>query len=76
MKPHPSIFEAALRLLEVEPHEAVMVGDSFAHDIQGARRLGMQGVLVSRSGRSETPADGVPVIRNLRELRGHLRLEH
>ena len=76
MKPHPSIFEAALRLLEVEPHEAVMVGDSFAHDIQGARHLGMQGVLVSRSGRSESPADGVPVIRDLRELRGHLRLEH
>ena len=75
MKPHPSIFEAALRLLEVEPHEAVMVGDSFAHDIQGARRLGMQGVLVSRSGCSEAPADGVPVIRNLRELRGHLRLD-
>jgi len=76
MKPHPSIFEAALRLLEAEPHEAVMVGDSFAHDIQGARHLGMQGVLVSRSGRSESPADGVPVIRDLRELRGHLRLEH
>jgi putative hydrolase of the HAD superfamily len=76
MKPHPSIFEAALRLLEVEPREAVMVGDSFAHDIQGARHLGMQGVLVSRSGRSESPADGVPVIRDLRELRGHLRLEH
>jgi len=76
MKPHPSIFEAALRLLEAEPHETVMVGDSFAHDIQGARHLGMQGVLVSRSGRSESPADGVPVIRDLRELRGHLRLEH
>lgn len=75
MKPHPSIFEAALRLLEVEPHEAVMVGDSFAQDIQGARALGMAGVLVSRSGRSGQPADGVPVIRTLRELRGHLRLE-
>jgi FMN phosphatase YigB (HAD superfamily) len=36
MKPHPSIFEAALRLLEVEPHEAVMVGDSFArHQVRG-----------------------------------------
>jgi putative hydrolase of the HAD superfamily len=75
MKPHPSIFEAALRLLEAAPHEAVMVGDSFAQDIQGARALGMAGVLVSRSGRSGPPADGVPVIRTLRELRGHLHLD-
>lgn len=75
MKPHPSIFEAALKLLEAEPQEAVMVGDSFAHDIQGARRLGMKGVLVSRSGRSTPPPDDVPIIRNLRELRAHLHLE-
>ena len=75
MKPHPSIFEAALRLLEVEAHETVMVGDSFPHDIQGARRLGMMGVLVSRSGRAvPTPVD-VPTIRNLRQLRAHLHLE-
>lgn len=75
MKPHPSIFEATLKLLETEPHEAVMVGDSFAHDIQGARQLGMRGVLVSRSGRSASPSDDVPVIRNLRELRAHLFLQ-
>lgn len=75
MKPHPSIFEAALKLLEAEPQEAVMVGDSFAHDIQGARRLGMKGVLVSRSGRSAPAPGDVPIIRNLRELRAHLHLE-
>ncbi len=75
MKPHPSIFEAALKLLEAEPHAAVMVGDSFAHDIQGATRLGMKGVLVSRSGRSAPPPGDVPIIRNLRELRAHLHLE-
>lgn len=74
MKPHPSIFEAALRLLGVSPPEAIMVGDSYAQDIQGARRLGMRGVLVSRSGQSTAPTDGVPVIRNLRELPAHLRL--
>lgn len=75
MKPHPSIFEAALADLEVAPYEAVMVGDSFAHDIEGARRLGMTGVLVSRSGQAEPPAPGVPVIRSLRELAAHLELE-
>lgn len=72
MKPHPSIFEATLRLLDVEARDAVMVGDSFVQDIQGAQRLGMAGVLVSRSGRSEMAVEGVPTIRNLRELRAHL----
>ncbi len=75
MKPHPSIFEAALARLGATAAEAVMVGDSFAHDIEGARQLGMKGVLVSRSGRTEPPVPGVPVIRNLRELAAHLELD-
>jgi len=72
MKPHPSIFERALEQVSARPHEAVMVGDSLAHDIEGARNLGMRAVLVSRSGKAPAcPAD-VPVIRSLRELRGLL----
>jgi putative hydrolase of the HAD superfamily len=67
LKPHPSIFEAALKLTGVEPGEAVMVGDSVPHDIEGARRVGMRGILVHRA---DTPADevDVPVIRDLSEL--------
>jgi putative hydrolase of the HAD superfamily len=69
MKPHRSIFEAALRGVAAAPNEAVMVGDSLAADIEGARRLGMRAVLVSRAG-GETDGcpDDVPVIRSLREL--------
>jgi putative hydrolase of the HAD superfamily len=67
MKPHRSIFEAALRGARVEAAEAVMVGDSLTHDVDGARRLGMRGVLVARSGPVTAPPD-VPVIRSLREL--------
>ena len=36
MKPHPSIFEEALRRAGVTAAEAVMVGDSVPHDIAGA----------------------------------------
>ena len=68
MKPHPSIFEAALRRIDSAPSEAVMVGDSLAHDIAGARSIGMRGVLVARAGgRRDVPPD-VPVIESLREL--------
>ena len=68
MKPHPSIFEAALALAGVRPEESVMVGDSLAHDIAGARRSGMRGVLVNRS---DDPADAegdVSVIRTFADL--------
>jgi putative hydrolase of the HAD superfamily len=68
LKPHPSIFEAALRLADVRPEESVMVGDSLLHDIEGARRVGMRGVLVHRGpGRAEVDG-GIPVIRDLSEL--------
>ena len=70
MKPHPSIFEAALTLLGVAASESVMVGDSFEHDIEGARRVGMRGVLVQRSHEHlpAPPDPGVPVIRDLSAL--------
>jgi HAD superfamily hydrolase (TIGR01662 family) len=72
MKPHPSIFEEGLRRAGVAAHEAVMVGDSVPHDIAGALRLGMRGVLVARSGLSHGAPPDVPVIQSLRELKHHL----
>ena len=70
MKPHPSIFSAALQLVNAAPAEAVMVGDSLRHDVEGAIRAGMHGVLLQRG---DGPTDranelGVAVIKSLREL--------
>jgi len=74
MKPHPSIFSAALQLVNVAPAEAVMVGDSLRHDVEGAMRAGMRGVLLHRGDSPASRADelGVPVIRSLRDLPGLL----
>jgi HAD superfamily hydrolase (TIGR01549 family) len=52
-KPHASIFKAVLDLLEVDPADAAMVGDTFEDDIEGALALGMQAVLVDRLGLHE-----------------------
>ena len=68
MKPHPSIFEAALRQVGATPAQALMVGDSLAHDIEGARQLGMRAVLVSRTGRPESCPPDVPIVHSLRDL--------
>lgn len=50
VKPHRSIFEAALTALDADPADAAMVGDSYADDIVGARALGMRAILVDRDG--------------------------
>ena len=49
-KPHASIFRAVLDLLDVEPAEAVMIGDMIADDIEGARAVGMRAILLDRDG--------------------------
>ena len=51
VKPHPTIFQAALGLLRVAAPDAVMVGDSLEEDIEGARALGMRAILVDREDR-------------------------
>jgi putative hydrolase of the HAD superfamily len=50
-KPHETIFRAVLARLEVDAAEAAMVGDQLEDDIEGARAVGMQAVLLDREGR-------------------------
>ncbi len=64
-KPAPAIFARGLQLAGVEAHEALHVGDSFEHDVAGARAAGIEPLLVVREG--EAPA-GVRTIRSLPEL--------
>jgi HAD superfamily hydrolase (TIGR01549 family) len=51
VKPHPTIFQAALERLGVDAAEAAMVGDSLEEDIEGARALGMRAILIDRDER-------------------------
>jgi putative hydrolase of the HAD superfamily len=48
IKPHGSIFLAALDLIGVEPSQAAMVGDSVEDDIEGAAAIGMRSILIDR----------------------------
>jgi HAD superfamily hydrolase (TIGR01549 family) len=50
-KPHASIFERILGLLDVGAGEAAMIGDTLEDDIRGAEAVGMRAVLIDRSGR-------------------------
>lgn len=68
-KPHPKIFERALRTLSVKPSNAFFVGDSLDADIKGAKDAGMKAILLKRRPIKET-ADINPdrIIFSLEEL--------
>lgn len=67
-KPATRIFEVALERAGVRASEAVMIGDSWANDVEGARAAGIRPVWFNRD-RSIPPDATVPVLRSL-ELSG------
>jgi REG-2-like HAD superfamily hydrolase len=48
-KPEPEIFLAALDKAKLQPQETIYVGDQYEIDVVGARRVGMQAVLIDRN---------------------------
>ena len=49
-KPNQGIFRHALDQMRIEPAKSIHVGDSYRADVLGARRMGINGVLIDRSG--------------------------
>jgi HAD superfamily hydrolase (TIGR01549 family) len=47
-KPHPQIFKIAVDRMEVDPRDALYIGDSLEHDVAGARGADMDVVLLDR----------------------------
>lgn len=66
-KPDPRAYHAACAALAVTPGQAVMVGDSWEKDVQGARRAGLRAVWVNREG-TTGPDPAVPVASRLADL--------
>jgi HAD superfamily phosphatase (TIGR01668 family) len=69
-KPYPQIFEIVLNRLNVEPEEAVMIGNTISTDIFGGNRVGMNTILIQddeeyKRSEWETPDH---IIQSLREL--------
>ncbi len=65
-KPDRRIFEIALDRASATPEEAVMVGDSWANDILGARGAGIGAVWFNRFASAPPEELGVPEIRSFR----------
>jgi HAD superfamily hydrolase (TIGR01549 family) len=69
-KPHPAIFDAALRHMGVPAEEAVFVGDSVGDDVIGATNAQLDVVWINAKGDALPPGAPTPrhVIRRLDEL--------
>jgi HAD superfamily hydrolase (TIGR01549 family) len=70
-KPNPAFFQMALEAGGAQPHEALMVGDSYRADVHGAWSAGMDALWLDRhEGMSITPADEPvpPDVRRIRSL--------
>ena len=80
-KPHRGIFDHALAQLKIEPAKALHIGDSYAADVQGARRAGIAAVLIDRVGgdqarlRAEHDDPDLVVVSDLLELLDLLGIE-
>jgi putative hydrolase of the HAD superfamily len=69
-KPHPAIFNAALRSLGVTAQESLYIGDVYSVDYLGATACGMHAVLFDRAG--AYAGTELPRVESLEELERRL----
>ena len=69
-KPMPEIYNLALDTMNVMPEEAVMVGDNYEKDVEGAEAVGIKGLHLTRDGEPS------PASKPIGDLRGVVEFLH
>ncbi|BAA29325.1 235aa long hypothetical protein [Pyrococcus horikoshii OT3] len=71
-KPRKEMFEKVLNSFEVKPEESLHIGDTYAEDYQGARKVGMWAVWINQEGdkvrKLEERGFEIPSIANLKDV--------
>ena len=67
-KPQPEIFRIALQMNGVTADEAVMIGDSYSSDIQGAKNAGIDQIWLHQGATDETATFIVPQLKDVFKL--------
>ncbi len=68
LKPHPDVFNHALKKAGTFAHLSVMVGDNLKADVLGAINVGMQGILFDPEKKTDIPPTVAHTIYRLTEL--------
>lgn len=66
-KSNPKMYKKTLEILNVEPHEAVMIGDDHEIDIILPKKLGMYAILLNREEKALSSIVADAVAKNLNE---------
>ncbi|HEY7122744.1 MAG TPA: HAD-IA family hydrolase [Ktedonobacterales bacterium] len=67
-KPEPALYELALRRADAIADYAIHIGDSYIHDVLGARSVGITPVLIDRPKRLSLSQVDCLVIHDLRDI--------
>jgi putative hydrolase of the HAD superfamily len=72
-KPAPQIYSHALKAMQVDPAQALYVGNDPFKDVPGPQAIGMPVILIHREG--PPPQTLVPIINNLKEISEVIRTQ-
>ncbi len=67
-KPDPGLYDLALQRAGAIADYAIHIGDSYIHDVLGARSVGITPILIDRAGTVREEDVDCMIIRDLREL--------
>ena len=68
-KPHPEVYEFALKKSAASPEESAMIGDDWIADVEGALNFKFAKVVFFDVFNDNFEADGVDVIKKLNEVK-------
>lgn len=66
-KTNPRMYKRVLEILQVEPEEAVMVGDNSDIDVDLPKRLGIRAIFLDRTGQNTKPENADAIVHSLPE---------
>ncbi|HEY7350298.1 MAG TPA: HAD hydrolase-like protein [Ktedonobacterales bacterium] len=67
-KPEAGLYDLALQRASAIPDYAIHIGDSYIHDVLGARTVGITPILIDRPGKLRAEEVDCVLIRDLREV--------
>lgn len=66
-KSNPRMYKTALKILDIKPEEAVMIGDNVPIDILLPKKLGINTILLDREKKTTEHAKADAIVQNLNE---------
>ncbi|NQY04723.1 MAG: noncanonical pyrimidine nucleotidase, YjjG family [Flavobacteriaceae bacterium] len=70
-KPHPQIFELALKKANANLEDSIMIGDSLEADVYGALQYGFDAILFDYHNDKEASSD-IKIVKELKEIKQYL----